>query len=462
MAEVRPAGTGFNPLPICRLVLCAALLMAACTRGSESRLRARLSRASGVFRLPAGVVELTAPLELPSGIAVIGSPKGTVLRASANFHGSAMLLCKGCSQVRLSNFVIDGNRAVLEQRKGLPPYDVPFARFYANNGVLAEDASSLEISHVTFHEMAGFAVLVTRGRNVHVDGVRVENSGSRDARGRNNTTGGILLEDGTTGFRIENCVLRNVRGNGIWTHSSYGSPRNTRGVIVNNSFDTLARDAIQLGHCLDVEVARNKGLHIGWPQADVDIEEYATPVGIDTAGNVEHCNYRQNRFDEVNGKCIDLDGFHDGEVRDNVCTNHGSSADYPFGNFGIVMNNANPQMRSERIRLIHNTVDGVVFSGLLVIGTGHEIRENRFLNLNLAHCNEDKARCSYLAATDPELLRSGIYLARGAERPDPARANTIEGNEISGYRIRRHCIVSAPGVSFAANHISSNRCSDTR
>ena len=37
---------------------------------------------------------------------------------------------------------------------------------------------------------------------------------------------------------------------------------------------------------------------------------------IDTAGNVDRSIYtRQSVFDEINGKCIDLDGFHDGEVR---------------------------------------------------------------------------------------------------------------------------------------------------
>ena len=57
-------------------------------------------------------------------------------------------------------------------------------------------------------------------------------------------------------------------------------------------------------------------------------------------------------------------------------------------------------------------------------------------------------------------FRSGIYLGAGAERPDPAKGNTVEGNEIAGYGMSRHCVVAAPGVSLAANKVAKNECSD--
>jgi hypothetical protein len=57
-------------------------------------------------------------------------------------------------------------------------------------------------------------------------------------------------------------------------------------------------------------------------------------------------------------------------------------------------------------------------------------------------------------------LRSGIYLGARAERPAPARANVIEGNEISGFGMSAHCIAAAPGVSLAANDIARNSCKD--
>ena len=81
----------------------------------------------------------------------------------------------------------------------------------------------------------------------------------------------------------------------------------------------------------------------------------AIPAAIDTAGNVDHSTYTGNRFSEINGKCIDLDGFHDGEVTRNVCTGQ--------RNFGIVMNNSNPDMESSGITIADNVIDGGQYGG---------------------------------------------------------------------------------------------------
>ena len=161
---------------------------------------------------------------------------------------------------------MDGNREKLESRLGLPGYDVPFARFTPANGVLADGVFQLAIRNVRFREIAGFAVLVSRSRHIAIDSVRVDDSGSRNPAGRNNTTGGILLEEGTSDFRVTRCELRNIRGNGIWTHSLYTSPRNARGVFAENRFDTIGRDALQVGHATDVRVEGNTGTRIGFPQ----------------------------------------------------------------------------------------------------------------------------------------------------------------------------------------------------
>ena len=67
--------------------------------------------------------------------------------------------------------------------------------------------------------------------------------------------------------------------------------------------------------------------------------------------------------------------------------------------------------------------------------------------------------CNY-APTEPDLLRRGIYLGAGADRPDIAKGNIIESNEISGYGMSRHCIGAAPAVSLAANTVAKNECSD--
>jgi hypothetical protein len=371
-----------------------------------------------------------------------------VLRAANDFQGRALIVCSG-PNIRLSEFQVDGNRAALERPMGLPPYDKAFAEFTPNNGILADRADRLAISSVHFREIAGFAILVARSKGVTIDNVTVRNSGGRNDKGRNNTTGGILLEEGTSDFRVTRCIVRNVRGNGIWTHSLYTSPRNGPGTISGNLFRQIGRDAIQAGHAVQLNITDNAGSEIGFPTEDVDSEGGGVPVGVDTAGNVERSLYARNTFHQVNGKCFDLDGFHHGEVRENYCAN---------ANYGLVMNNTNPDMQSAGIRITGNVVNGMRFGAIFIIGSGHTIANNRLHNLNTAHCNE-AAGCYYTPG-EPDMLRTGIYLGKGAERPALSHGNTVENNEITGYKMADRCIGYAPGVARDANIIRNNRCAD--
>ncbi|HSW48796.1 MAG TPA: right-handed parallel beta-helix repeat-containing protein [Bryobacteraceae bacterium] len=428
----------------------------------EARIRDGLARGAGTVQLPPGVTEISSELAIPEGardLVLTGSPSGSVLRASAAFRGTALVRVGRGTNIRLTGFSIDGNRTALARPAGLAPSDVPFCRFTVNNGILAEDVQGLTVSSIQLTEVAGFAVLVARSSRVMIENVQVENSGSKNEKGRNNTTGGILIEEGTSGFQVLNCTLRNVLGNGIWTHSLYTSPRNRDGRISGNVLEDIGRDALQAGHATGVRIENNSGRRIGYPPEAVDVENGAIPVAIDTAGNVDKSVYAGNRFEEVNGKCIDLDGFHHGEVSHNSCVNRGSAEDYPHGHYGIVFNNSNPDMQSEGILISQNTIDGAKFGGIFVIGSRNRITENSLRNLNLARCNESGAKygCLYYPE-EPDLLRSGIYLGKGAHRPAPARGNLVEANEVSGYGMDGRCIAAAPGVSLAANRVENNRC----
>lgn len=386
--------------------------------------------------LPPGVTELHSEIVVDTDVE--GNPAGSVLRLAPDFQGRAAIVVRG-NGVRLRNFDIEGNRPTREVRTGLPPYDVPFARFTPGNGILIDGAAGVAIDNVHFREIAGFAVLAHHARRVYITRIRVHDSGSRDATGKNNTTGGVLLEHGTTDFRVTDSEFRNIRGNGVWTHSLYTAPRNARGVFANNTFDIIGRDALQAGHAVDIRIERNTGRGIGFPKEIVD----ATPVAIDTAGNVERSAYVANRFEVINGKCIDLDGFHDGQVAWNECRS-------VFG-YGLVMNNTNPDMQSRNIRVIGNSFFETKYGGIFVIGTGHRIAQNRLVNVNSEHCDD----CVFLA-DEPEMLRSGIYLGRRAERPDAAHDNVVEDNEITGYKMAERCVNSAPGIG--GNVIRNNVC----
>ena len=310
-----------------------------------------------------------------------------------------------------------------------------------------------------FHHIAGFVVLASASRDIRIDQVTVSDSGSRNAQGRNNTTGGILFEEGSIGFRVTRSQFRHIRGNGVWTHSLFTSPRNADGWIAFNQFSDLARDAIQVGHATNVRVEENTGTRIGYPLDEVDMESQAVPCALDTAGDVDHTSYASNHFTEINGKCVDLDGFHDGEVRDNSCINHPDARLYPYGNVGILFNDSNPNTRSNRIRVTGNLLDGVKYTGIFAFGTGHTIAHNRLLNVNLAHCNEEAAAFGcYYPKDEPDALQAGIYLGRGILWSEPSRDNIVEDNEITGYRMDTRCVLTAPGVALGANTVRDNRC----
>lgn len=418
--------------------------------------------ATGTFRLPSGTTEISSELRLPAGahdLTVMGADH-TVLRAAPNFHGRAILSCTGCRSIKFYNFAIDGNRAALEKPMPIPPGDQSFAGVFPNNGILIEDTTGLEVDHVDFTNIAGFPILVNHSRDVLLDHLHVQDSGSLNALQRNNTTGGVLLEEGTDSFTVADSVFENIRGNAVWTHSRYRSPRNRAGKIRNVKFSDIGRDAIQIGHAVNIEVSGNRGRRIGFPSAIVDVEGGGTPVAIDTAGNVESSTYEYNQFEEINGKCIDLDGFHDGAIRGNTCINRGKPEDYPFGHFGIVFNNANPDMQSRNILVESNQLDGMKFGGIFLIGSGHRILRNRLLHINTAHCNENRAQFGCSVLGEPEVLDSGIYLGSHAERPAPAANNLIEGNTISGWKMKTRCIQAAPGVKLSDNTIKGNQCTD--
>jgi parallel beta-helix repeat protein len=430
----------------------------------DAKIVEKIKAGTGTIELPAGVVDLSRGIELPEGshdLTIRGAKAGTILRAAPNFEGRALLGARGGRNLRFEGFSIEGSRAAVGKPQALGPSDVPFAKWTRNNGILLEGVTGATVTAVTMSEIAGFAVLVTASTDVHIERVTVKDSGSLNPKGRNNSTGGILLEQGTTDFEVLHCEIHNVSGNGIWTHSLYKTKRNARGRIADNTVTDVARDAIQVGHATEITVEDNTGEKIGYPVKLVDAEGGGVPVGLDTAGDTDKSMYRNNHFSEINGKCIDLDGFHDGEVRGNICENHDVAASYPFGNYGIIMNNSNPDMQSRNVVITENTIDGTLYGGIFVIGTGNRVTKNKLSNLNMAHCPAGASRFGcFLGKDEPDILRTGIYLGKGADRPDPARANLIEDNEISGYEMGRHCIHVAPGVSLDRNTIRRNNCSD--
>lgn len=444
----------------CALVIA---LLCGCGTSPEARLRKALSsQTTGIIRLPPGEIKVSSELTLAPGahdLEIVGNE--TRLKAADNFKGRAILVLENVERIHLHYLEIDGNRQKLVQPLEMAPSENAFHVWYPDNGLLVNNVKGLQIERLRLNNVVNFPILVSQSSKVRIWGATVEDSGSKNTRGRNNLSGGILFEEGSSGFEVTESAFRGILGNALWTHSNFHAPRQRDGVFTRNKFDTIGRDAIQVGHATRIRVDGNTGVNIGYPIDIVDVENQGTPVAIDTAGNVDRSEYIGNTFEEINGQCIDLDGFHDGAVRDNRCTNRKTAGDYPHGSFAIAMNNTHPDTHSENIDLSGNIIDGSKFGGLFLMGSGNKIMGNRFLRLNLAGCNESAKQfgCIY-KADEPEMLQSGIYLSRGVARLEETRGNIIRDNEISGHGMKARCIGFGPGVSRRANTLGNNLCSD--
>ncbi|MBZ5674417.1 MAG: right-handed parallel beta-helix repeat-containing protein [Acidobacteriia bacterium] len=430
--------------------LLTALLLAGCGTSPEAQLRKTLaSQTTGVIHLPPGEIEISSELTLAPGahgLEIAGS--GTRLKAADNFKGRAILVLENAERVHLHDFMLDGNRGKLAKPLEMAPPENAFRVWYPNNGILANKVAGLEIERLELSGVVNFPILVSQSSKVRISSVAVLDSGSKNARGRNNLSGGILLEEGTTDFEVRDSTFQSILGNALWTHSNFRAPRQEAGIFALNKFDTIGRDAIQVGHATRVRVDGNTGVNIGYPIDIVDVENQGTPVAIDTAGNVDNSSYARNQFKEINGQCIDLDGFHDGIVEKNICTNEKGVEAYPFGGSAIVMNNTHPDTHSSNIEIRGNVIEGSKFGGLFLMGSRNRVIENVFLGLNLAHGDE------------PEILTSGIYLGPGVARLEETTGNEIRGNRILGYKMKTRCIVFGPAVSRTANTVAGNTCAD--
>lgn len=450
-----------------RIALAVAVLSmaASCAHSPEASLRRALAnQITGTIQLREGTLEVSSELVLAPGshdLDIEGAPGGSTLKASASFRGRAALVLDQVRNIRLRGFSIEGNRESAPKTLEMAPPENYFRLYYPDNGILADRVDGLQIADVHLVHVANFPILVSRSSNIEIAKVEVKDSGSRNAMGRNNLSGGILIEEGSTHFEVRDSVFERIAGNALWTHSLRISPRLADGVFAGNHIDTVGRDAIQIGAATRVHVENNTAANIGFPVELIDVEHAGTPAGIDTAGNVDASVYQGNHLSEVNGKCFDLDGFHDGSVRDNTCVNGKPPEAYPFGHFGMVMNNTDPGMQSQNIEITSNTFEGMKFGGLFLIGSGHTVAGNRFLRLNTAGCNQSAAKFGCIYKKDePEMLESGIYLGRAAEHPADTRGNIIRDNTITGHGMKLHCIEAAPGVDLKAQTTKGNTCED--
>src|SRR5579884_1346014 len=135
---------------------------------------------TGRIVLPAGVITVASEIRVPEGahdLVITGNPRGTTLRAAPGFKGRALIVCERAKNVRMTAFAVDGARDGISGRVDLPPSDVPFARFYRNNGILVDQTDGLAVSRVRFVNVWAFALLISRSTRVRIEEIAVAGSG---------------------------------------------------------------------------------------------------------------------------------------------------------------------------------------------------------------------------------------------------------------------------------------------
>jgi len=328
------------------LLLPLAALLAGCGRpaltdADIARAIAAAPADGGVVRLRAGTWEIGHPVVIPASkrnLRIIGA--GAVLKRAAAVAEVLDIASEGTT---LEDLVIDGaqtstTKLVYRDRDPMDP-------LLANGSSIRIEpgAKHITLRGLEIRRTQGYAVL-SDARAADVEDVTIDSGTIRDSveytdvstaaeksdareTGYGSWGGGVHFQAGTTAhvkaLRIMNSHFENIYGHAIWGHSNFVENLSEDVEVAGNTFRDIGLDAVQFGCVRDGLVERNHIRRIGYVAGApkyrwADGQNYCG-VGIDTAGWSSRCKYRGNTILNVNGPCIDLDGFSDGEVSNNTC-----------------------------------------------------------------------------------------------------------------------------------------------
>jgi hypothetical protein len=329
----------------------------------------QLASEGGTLTLEVGEYSLTAPLTISAearNIVIEGSNESasaedeparqTVLMRNVDLPEEEGLLNIHGKGITLRNLPFGGNvltsatipyRAASDEPQihGAPIYGNPMHPLLTKNSTVwvHHGSADIEFDRVHVRHTGGYAILID-ARFGDIDNVRIHHSFFRNNRphlfGNPNDlrygswTGGIHYQnDGRrvnafTRYRLKNlvvedCTFERISGHAVWGHGFGFDYLNEDIVVRNNTFYEIGLDAVQIGNSRNAEVSFNDFHRIGFiTRTDTDPAEPAfypgnkalgmtdiPAVGIDTTGYVVDSVYRDNRFVNVNGHFIDLDGF---------------------------------------------------------------------------------------------------------------------------------------------------------
>jgi hypothetical protein len=322
------------------------MLLVSCGRPArtDADLAAAIAAApadGGVVRLGAGTWEIAHPVVIPASrrnLRIVGA--GAVLKRVA---AVAEVLDIASEGVTLESLTIDGNQAGTTKLvfTARDPMDSLLA---AGSSVRIEPGSKrITLRGVEIRRTQGYAVLID-ARAADVEDVAIDSCFIRDSvqythvgtpaekadtreTGYGSWGGGIHFQAGASahvkGLSVVKSRFENIYGHAIWGHSNFVENLSEDVRVTGNTFRDIGLDAVQFGCVRNGLVEDNEMSRIGYiagvPKYRLANGDSYCGAGIDTAGWTTGCKYRRNTMLNVNGPCIDLDGFSGGEVSNNTC-----------------------------------------------------------------------------------------------------------------------------------------------
>ncbi len=462
-----------------------------------------------VLRLGPGRYGLEAALQLTrEGLTLEGDGEATVLERAVTVENGEGLLNVRASAVTLRRLRIDG--AVKEPELlpyldnergpsvlGAPIHGDPMhADLVRNTSVtIHRGARAVTIEDVSIEHTGGYAILVDARygpirdvtfRRLHLRDNRPHLFGRKGDVRYGSWTGGIHYQnDGRDldfarhalrGFTVEDSLFERISGHAIWGHGYGFDTLNEDITVRRNRFRDIGMDGVLVANTVKAKVEENEFHRIGYvaerkssrprpawyPGLRPDGADNIPAVAIDTSGLVRHSTYRNNSMVNVNGHCIDLDGFTQGVVSGNTMRVSGREDAWTYVNDRVAEFGGHRQ---------GNFTKGINLSNTAAAALTEEVRieGNTLINMGgFAIALNDSQRC---VVTNNHIRHYGgiygpIILTNSLKEPRErhvSRENSITGNYIHFY-LEAWCVTEADDLGGGPlpvegpNYVHGNTC----
>lgn len=289
---------------------------------------------------------LKTPVQFPTGelnIMLQGDGASTLITRGANMPTNKGVFDLSASRkVTFADFDFDGGVTTPTQLNySVTGYDPMYSGLLSNTSFwLHGDCSDISFDNVAIRHTGGYAALLD-ARTGNITDVTFERCLFENNRPHTfglttgdlnygSWTGGIHYQSDGYLYAVENLKVSRNRfsrntGNCVWGHL-YSLTRLHRNIAVDDNVLTdCGLDGILMGGVMGGSASGNQFRRVGYitlTDSDTPVPKYLAnryAVGLDTAGLVKGVNYDNNTFVSINGGCLDLDGFAQGNVTNNNC-----------------------------------------------------------------------------------------------------------------------------------------------